>query len=174
MLFFLVLTILYGIPIFLGILLIYGILFKLKYPKAGVIWNILLTGLGIFLIGATFYNWWSRQHLVHFHLGKSCKITLHITEVESFMDVPVEFDAEIDNLMTGKKQTFRFSSQEGPAFEFKVSEANPHLIHITGLVRNVGRNYTVNMDKGRKTSYTDTGHVYRKRLTVAYTVETVR
>lgn len=148
MVFFILISLLYGIPISIGIFIIYFLLKQIGYHNTGrIVRKILFIGLGLFILTVSFYAWWVRQHYVSFQMGKKYHVELHIEEIDSFLEYPVEFEMEIENIHTGESQEFEFAMEEGPYLEFIFSDKNPHIILINGLKRNQARKLEINLNK---------------------------
>lgn len=150
MVFFILISILYGIPISIGIFIIYFLLKQIGYHNTGrIVRKILFIGLGLFIFISSFYAWWVRQHYVSFQMGKKYHVELHIEEIDSFLEYPVDFEMEIENIKTGTKQEFEFSTGEGPYLKFIYSDEEPDIIKIRGLKRNEGSKWGINLKKNR-------------------------
>lgn len=148
MVFFILISILYGIPISIGIFIISFLLKQIGYHNTGrIVRKILFIGLGLFILISSSYAWWVRQHYVSFQMGKKYQVELHIEEVDSFSEYPIDFEMEIENINIGTNQEFEFSTIEGPHLEFIYSDQNPHIIKIKGLERNQGQKWEINLKK---------------------------
>jgi hypothetical protein len=173
MIFIAVISLLYGLPVFLGILLIRYILIRnnkrdlsLKFLK--VSFSILILGI----ISLSIYDWSARHHSLQFNIDKEHICHIEIEELASFLDAPTKFNIKIKN---SKHETYmerEFTTQEGSCLIFLADSNYPGQILIEGCDRNYGL-YAL-MSKDLKTTKTDTENFKEiVRLTPDYKVKKV-
>lgn len=147
MLFTFVICLLYGVPIYVGIHILYWILRKTGFNKIGKKISLILNiTLLVFLITAIGYNWYSRQHYTSFNFNEKYQIYIHAEEIESFMEAPTDFTLEVTNRKTHQKSKYNFHYGYGMGLNFFESFYTKNRIIIKGTDIHEYRFWIIDLD----------------------------
>lgn len=174
------LIILYGIPISLGIWLIYYLFREYNSKRvAKIVRNSLIGALLLIIVGLCVWDWHSRRFHLDIQLNKNVELkeniqlTVTLIEIDSFLDSPVQFDMEFYDPNTKKSSYFEINSGFGPTFYLGYKENNPDVYFMTGYEENYHEQYRLDLSSGKITSTRtiDTNLVTIGKFNWGYTFE---
>jgi hypothetical protein len=146
MAFFLVLLIVYGLPIsiiILGIRWVFRKEGKEQLAKNLTRYSFLV--LLICLIGVSIAGYVNRRYVFEFNLKDKYAIELIAIQQEGFLDNPVDFYMEIEDLNSGREAEFEFFTGDASAFKFYLDPNATEFIYINGIDSNIGRSVIIDM-----------------------------
>lgn len=153
MTFFLVLFLIYGLPIGVGIFLIYLLLRDLTPLKVQIrkkIIRFLILASLLFLGGVYGYDWYSKQHSASFALTKNYTIDLEMEEIDGFQDYAFHYKLHIINTANKHSQDFEFTTADGSYnMEFSCAEKQATCIFIedVGMSRGFIKRWKIPLKK---------------------------